>query len=80
MTPHPRFGLFLSQAGLSWHEVLDRFRLADDSRDANGRLDLSSVKLLSIVAAWLEKGPVATNTISLDEPGFALHAATGTPP
>jgi hypothetical protein len=66
-----------------WQRVevaLDRFRLADDSRDANGRLDLSSVKLLSIVAARLEKGPVATNTISLDEPGFALHATTGTPP
>jgi alkanesulfonate monooxygenase SsuD/methylene tetrahydromethanopterin reductase-like flavin-dependent oxidoreductase (luciferase family) len=30
VTPHPRFGLFLSQAGLSWNEVLDRFLMAEE--------------------------------------------------
>jgi len=30
MTPDPRFGLFLSQAGLSWAEILDRFRMGEE--------------------------------------------------
>ena len=66
-----------------WQRVevsLERFRLADDSRDANGRLDLASVKLLSIVAARLDDGPVTTNSLGLDEPGFALRAAAAAPP
>lgn len=30
MTPEVRFGLFLSQAGLTWQEVLDRFQMAEE--------------------------------------------------
>lgn len=66
-----------------WQQVevsLDRFRQADDSRDANGRLDLDSVKLLSIVAVRLDDGPVETNSVSLAGPGFAMRAAADAPP
>ena len=65
-----------------WQQVelaLDGFRLADDSRDANGRLDLDSLKLLSVVAVQLEPGGAAANTLSLDDPGLVLRAAGVSP-
>ena len=52
---------------------IDRFTLASDSHDANGRLDLGAIKLLSIVAARLEDGAAASQTLRLDEPGFVLR-------
>jgi len=35
--------------------------------------DLDAVKLLSIVAARLEDGAAAANTLRLDAPGFVLR-------